>query len=35
MTPRTVEFHLTGVYRKLGIATRGALTSALAGPGSG
>src|SRR5262249_48498864 len=30
VTPRTVEFHLTGVYRKLGISTRTALRGALA-----
>jgi DNA-binding CsgD family transcriptional regulator len=32
VTPRTVEFHLTGVYRKLGITARGELAAALAGP---
>jgi DNA-binding CsgD family transcriptional regulator len=32
VTPKTVEFHLTGVYRKLGIATRAALAGALGGP---
>jgi DNA-binding CsgD family transcriptional regulator len=32
VTPRTVEFHLTGVYRKLGISTRAELAAALAGP---
>ena len=30
VTPKTVEFHLTGVYRKLGISTRAALPGALA-----
>jgi DNA-binding CsgD family transcriptional regulator len=30
VTPKTVEFHLTGVYRKLGISTRAALRGALA-----
>jgi DNA-binding CsgD family transcriptional regulator len=30
VTPKTVEFHLTGVYRKLGIASRAALAAALA-----
>ena len=30
VTPRTVEYHLTGVYRKLGIATRSGLVRALA-----
>jgi DNA-binding CsgD family transcriptional regulator len=30
VTPKTVEFHLTGVYRKLGISTRAALPAALA-----
>jgi DNA-binding CsgD family transcriptional regulator len=32
VTPKTVEFHLTSVYRKLGISTRAALTRALATP---
>ncbi len=31
---RTVEFHLTRVYRKLGVANRAALASRLAGDGS-
>ena len=31
VTPRTVEGHLTNVYRKLGIATRTALAGALGG----
>jgi DNA-binding CsgD family transcriptional regulator len=31
VTPRTVEGHLTSIYRKLGISTRGALSDALAG----
>lgn len=35
VTPRTVEFHLTRVYRKLGITARAELAAALAGPGSG
>jgi DNA-binding CsgD family transcriptional regulator len=30
VTPKTVEFHLTGVYRKLGVSTRAALPGALA-----
>jgi DNA-binding CsgD family transcriptional regulator len=30
VTPRTVEVHLTSVYRKLGISTRAKLTAALA-----
>jgi DNA-binding CsgD family transcriptional regulator len=30
VTPKTVEFHLTGVYRKLGISSRAALAAALA-----
>jgi hypothetical protein len=32
VTPKTVEFHLTSVYRKLGISTRAGLTRALASP---
>jgi DNA-binding CsgD family transcriptional regulator len=35
VTPRTVEFHLTGVYRKLGIANRAEVAGALADPASG
>jgi DNA-binding CsgD family transcriptional regulator len=31
VTPKTVEFHLTGVYRKLGISSRAALAAALVG----
>jgi DNA-binding CsgD family transcriptional regulator len=31
VTPRTVEGHLTSIYRKLGISTRNALSGALAG----
>jgi DNA-binding CsgD family transcriptional regulator len=34
VTPRTVEFHLTGVYRKLGVSTRTGLSEALAGRGA-
>jgi DNA-binding CsgD family transcriptional regulator len=34
VTPRTVEGHLTSIYRKLGISTRNALSAALAGPSS-
>jgi DNA-binding CsgD family transcriptional regulator len=34
VTPRTVEGHLTSVYRKLGISTRNQLADALAGPPS-
>lgn len=34
VTPRTVEFHLTGVYRKLGVSARTALSEALAGRGA-
>ncbi len=30
VTPRTVEYHLTAVYRKLGISSRAALATALA-----
>jgi DNA-binding CsgD family transcriptional regulator len=29
VTPKTVEIHLTSVYRKLGISRRGALSGAL------
>ena len=29
VTPKTVEVHLTSVYRKLGIRSRGGLSSAL------
>jgi DNA-binding CsgD family transcriptional regulator len=32
LTPRTVEFHLTSIYRKLGISRRAALPNALAIP---
>jgi DNA-binding CsgD family transcriptional regulator len=32
VTPRTVEFHLTSIYRKLGISRRAALPNALADP---
>ena len=34
VTPRTVEGHLTNIYRKLGISTRKALSGALADPSS-
>jgi len=34
ITPRTVEGHLTSIYRKLGISTRNALSGALAGQSS-
>lgn len=35
MTQRTVEMHLTGAYRKLGIATREELPDALSTSASG
>jgi DNA-binding CsgD family transcriptional regulator len=35
VTPRTVEGHLTSIYRKLGISTRGSLAAALSGSSSG
>ena len=31
VTPKTVEFHLTSAYRKLGISRRSALADALGG----
>ena len=31
VTPKTVEVHLTSIYRKLGISTRAALSGSLAG----
>jgi DNA-binding CsgD family transcriptional regulator len=31
VTPKTVEVHLTSIYRKLGISTRTALQDALCG----
>ena len=33
LTRRTVEMHLTGAYRKLGVTGRGALPAALAAAG--
>jgi DNA-binding CsgD family transcriptional regulator len=35
VTPRTVEVHLSSVYRKLGIAARSQLPGALAAPDNG
>jgi DNA-binding CsgD family transcriptional regulator len=35
VTANTVEYHLTNAYRKLGIATRARLTTALRGGGDG
>jgi DNA-binding NarL/FixJ family response regulator len=32
ITPKTVEVHLSSVYRKLGISSRSQLSGALAGP---
>ena len=32
VTPKTVEVHLSSVYRKLGISSRSQLPAALAGP---